>query len=169
MDDEKNNKDEENKLEDTNEVIKDLDYKWKRALADYQNLQKETAKEKAEFVKFANGAILMEILPVYENLRTSLEHADEDNHDAWLKGIKHVIKQFESILKDNGVEIIDPLGLEFNPSEHEAMESSFVETAEDKRIGKIAKVMKIGYKLHGKVIQATKVVVYAHKAVTGDE
>jgi len=106
---------------------------------------------------------LMEILPVYENLRTSLAHADENNHDAWLKGIKHVIKQFESILKDNGVEIIDPLGLEFNPSEHEAVESSFVETSEDKRIGKIAKVIKIGYKLNDRVIQAAKVVVYNKK------
>jgi molecular chaperone GrpE len=165
MNDEKNIKTEnKEEQEEINKTIKDLEYKWKRALADYQNLQKETAKEKTEFVKFANGALLMEILPVYENLRTSLEHADEDNHDAWLKGIKHVIKQFENILKDNGVEVIDPLDKEFNPAEHEAVESSFVETAEDKRIGKVAKVIKIGYKLHGKVIQAAKVVVYAHKS-----
>ncbi|PIT94229.1 nucleotide exchange factor GrpE, partial [Candidatus Falkowbacteria bacterium CG10_big_fil_rev_8_21_14_0_10_43_11] len=86
MDDKKNIEDKENKLEETNEVIKDLEYKWKRALADYQNLQKETAKEKVEFIKFANSNLLMEILPVYENLRTSLAHADENNHDAWLKG-----------------------------------------------------------------------------------
>ena len=145
-----------------NDTVKDLEYKWKRALADYQNLQKETAKEKAEFVKFANSAILMEILPVYENLKTSLEHADENNHDAWLKGIKHVIKQFENILKDNGVEIINPVDSEFNPAEHEAVEK--METDDEKQVNKIAKVVKIGYKLHDRVIQAAKVVVYAHNA-----
>ena len=162
MDTKEETKDENKEEQDkTNEVVQDLEYKWKRALADYQNLQKETAKEKAEFVKFANSALLMEILPVYENLRTSLAHADENNHDAWLKGIQHVIKQFESILKDNGVEIINPLGLEFNPSEHEAVEK--VETEDEKQINKIAKVMKIGYKLYGKVIQAAKVVVYSFK------
>lgn len=148
------------KLDDKDETIKDLEYKWKRALADYQNLQKETAKEKAEFVKFANGVLLMEILPVYENLKTSLEHADENNHDAWLKGIKHVIKQFEAVLKDNGVEIINPIAAEFNPAEHEAVEK--VETEDEKLNNKIAKVVKIGYKLHDKVIQAAKVVVYTH-------
>jgi len=162
MDDKQNIKDEENKPENTEDVIKDLEYKWKRALADYQNLQKETAKEKAEFVKFANSALLMEILPVYENLKTSLEHADEQNHDAWLKGIKHVIKQFEDILKDNGVEIINPVGLEFNPAEHEAVEKA--ETADEKQVNKIAKVMKMGYKLHGKVIQPAKVAVYSLKS-----
>jgi len=144
-----------------NDTVKDLEYKWKRALADYQNLQKETAKEKAEFVKFANSAILMEILPVYENLKTSLEHADENNHDAWLKGIKHVIKQFENILKDNGVEIINPVDSEFNPTEHEAVEK--METDDKKLNNKIAKVVKIGYKLNERVVQAAKVVVYTEK------
>ncbi len=167
MDDKQNTEDQEKQTEtstsakeDLNETIKDLEYKWKRALADYHNLQKETAKEKAEFVKFANGALLMEILPVYENLKTSLEHADENNHDAWLKGIKHVVKQFESILKDNGVTIINPVDEAFNPAEHEAVEK--VETDDKKLINKVARVMKIGYKLHDKVIQPAKVVVYTH-------
>ena len=163
MDNKEATKDENKEEQETiNDTVKDLEYKWKRALADYQNLQKETAKEKAEFVKFANSAILMEILPVYENLKTSLEHADENNHDAWLKGIKHVIKQFENILKDNGVEIINPVDSEFNPAEHEAVEK--METDDEKQVNKIAKVVKIGYKLHDRVIQAAKVVVYAHNA-----
>ena len=162
MDNKEATKDENKEEQETiNDTVKDLEYKWKRALADYQNLQKETAKEKAEFVKFANSAILMEILPVYENLKTSLEHADENNHDAWLKGIKHVIKQFENILKDNGVEIINPVDSEFNPTEHEAVEK--METDDKKLNNKIAKVVKIGYKLNERVVQAAKVVVYTEK------
>jgi len=162
MDNKEATKDENEEEQETiNDTVKDLEYKWKRALADYQNLQKETAKEKAEFVKFANSAILMEILPVYENLKTSLEHADENNHDAWLKGIKHVIKQFENILKDNGVEIINPVDSEFNPTEHEAVEK--METDDKKLNNKIAKVVKIGYKLNERVVQAAKVVVYTEK------
>ncbi|PIR92582.1 nucleotide exchange factor GrpE [Candidatus Falkowbacteria bacterium CG10_big_fil_rev_8_21_14_0_10_44_15] len=162
MDNQKDTKTEDSEeQEKINETIKDLEYKWKRALADYQNLQKETAKEKAEFVKFANSALLMEILPVYENLKTSLEHADENNHDAWLKGIKHVIKQFENILKDNGVQIINPVDSEFNPAEHEAVEKT--ETEDEKLNNKIAKVVKIGYKLQERVVQPAKVVVYIEK------
>ncbi|OGF19486.1 nucleotide exchange factor GrpE, partial [Candidatus Falkowbacteria bacterium RIFCSPLOWO2_02_FULL_45_15] len=88
-------------------------------------------------------------------------HADENNHDAWLKGIKHVIKQFENILKDNGVEIINPVDSEFNPTEHEAVEK--METDDKKLNNKIAKVVKIGYKLNERVVQAAKVVVYTEK------
>lgn len=86
---------------------KDFEHKYKRALADYQNLIKQTAKEKVEFVKYANESLLYEILPVYDNLKISLNHADEiADKNGWVEGIKHVIKQFKSVLDNLGVEEI---------------------------------------------------------------
>ena len=150
------------------------DYKnlYSRALADYQNLQKQTTKEKEEFARYVKSNMIMEFIPIYENLKSAVEHSplrkqseasDEDNHDSWLEGVKFVIKQFEDMLANNGVQIINPVDENFNPSEHEAVESSFVKTTEDKRIGKIAKVIKQGYKMGDKVIQVAKVVVYSLK------
>ena len=51
--------------------------KYLRALADYQNLAKQTARERQEFAKYANEQLILEFIPVYDNLKTSLKHADE--------------------------------------------------------------------------------------------
>ncbi|MDP2736642.1 MAG: nucleotide exchange factor GrpE, partial [bacterium] len=60
------------------EFISEDDNDWqnlyKRALADYQNLLKQTAKEKMEFAVYANENMLREILPVYDNLKMAMEH-----------------------------------------------------------------------------------------------
>jgi len=145
------------------------DYKnlYSRALADYQNLQKQTTKEKEEFARYVKSNMIMEFIPIYENLKSAVEHSplrkqseasDEDNHDSWLEGVKFVIKQFEDMLANNGVQIINPVDENFNPSEHEAVEK--VETENKKQVDKIVKVVKPGYKMGDKVIQVAKVVVY---------
>ena len=145
------------------------DYKnlYSRALADYQNLQKQTTKEKEEFARYVKSNMIMEFIPIYENLKSAVEHSplrkqseasDEDNHDSWLEGVKFVIKQFEDMLANNGVQIINPVDENFNPSEHEAVEK--VETENKKQVDKIVNVVKPGYKMGDKVIQVAKVVVY---------
>jgi len=146
----------------------DFESLYKRALADYQNLQKQTAKEKEEFARYVKGNLIMEFIPVYENLKSAVEHAQGGDHDLsaqageWLKGVQYVIKQFEDILANNNVQIIDPVDEEFNPQEHEAVEK--VLTEDEKQINKISKVIKLGYKLNDHVLQPAKVVVYSEKS-----
>jgi len=142
---------------------KDLENLYKRALADYQNLQKQTAKEKEEFARYVKGNLIMEFIPIYENLKSAVEHADSENHDSWLQGVNYVIKQFEDMLANNGVQIINPSSdeEEFNPLEHEAIEKK--ETEDENLNNKIEKAVKQGYKIGEKVIQPAKVVVYSLK------
>ena len=59
------------------EDCQELDNKYKRALADYQNLLKRTAKEKEEFFKYSSEQLITEFIPVYDNLKMSLNHTDE--------------------------------------------------------------------------------------------
>ena len=147
----------ENKSEE-----KDFEMLYKRALADYQNLQKQNAKEKEEFARYVKGNLIVEFIPIYENLKSAVEHADEDSHDNWLKGVEYVIKQFEDMLANNGVSVINPIGEEFDPHEHEAIEKE--ETDDNDKNNKVAKVLKQGYKMGGKVIQAARVAVYSYKS-----
>ncbi len=142
---------------------KQEDYKslYTRALADYQNLQKQTVKEKEEFVRYVKANVIMEFIPIYENLKIAVDHSDKNNHDSWLEGVKFVIKQFEDMLANNGVQIINPNNEKFNPIEHEAVEK--IETEDKKRVDKIEKVVKQGYKIGEKAIQPAKVVVYTLK------
>ena len=125
--------------------------KYKRALADYQNLAKQTMQEKIEFVKFANEQFLHEILPVYDNLKLALKHANQTPNNANIKeGVKHVVKQFKGVLKDVGVEEIKTVGEKFDPRLMEAI---------DGKGDKVKKEVRPGYKLNGKVIIPAKVVV----------
>ena len=142
---------------------KSEDYKnlYARALADYQNLHKQSIKEKEEFARYVKGNLIMEFIPIYENLKTAIEHADKDNHDSWLQGVEYVIKQFEDMLANNGVQIINPINEQFNPNEHEAVEK--IETEDKEQVDKIMKVVKQGYKISDKVIQASRVAVYTLK------
>lgn len=139
----------------------DYENLYKRALADYQNLLKQTAKEKMEFAMFANEIMLKEILPVYDHLKMALEHHNGETTDQWLTGVKHVVKQFKDVLEKIGVVEIKTMGEKFD---HNSMESVQNEETEDEKLdGRVAREMKAGYKLNGKVIEAAKVVVYKLK------
>ena len=133
------------------EQYHELENKYKRALADYQNLVKQTAQERLEFVKYANEQLLYDILPIYDNLKMSLRHADKEvEKNGWLKGIQYVVKQFKSALKERGVEEIKTTGEKFDPLLMEAIEG---------KGEKVKKEVMSGYKLNGKIIIPAKVIL----------
>lgn len=123
---------------------------YERALADYQNLLKRTAKERREFAKYANENLICDIIPVYDNLKIAIAHSDKENHDSWLNGVKYVVKQFKDLLKNFGVEEIKTSGQVFDPATMEALEGSGE---------KVKQELRSGYILSGKVIIAAKVVL----------
>ena len=137
-----------------------FEHKYKRALADYQNLLKQTAQDKQDFAKYANEQIILEILPVYDNLKIALKHSpssakasagkDEKNLNAWEEGVKYVLKQFNDILKNIGVEEIESEGKKFDPEKMEALEG---------KGNKVKKEIKTGYIYNGKVIMPAKVIL----------
>jgi len=139
----------------------DWQKKYLRALADYQNLLKQTAKEKMEFAIYANEQMLKEILPVYDHLKLAIEHHNGESTDDWLKGVEHVVKQFKDALVKVGVEEIKVKEEKFD---HNLMEAIGSEETEDKSLdGKVAKQVKAGYRLNGKIIEPAKVIVYKVK------
>ena len=125
--------------------------KYLRALADYQNLLRQSAKEKSDFVKFALEDFLQDIIPVYDHLKLSLKGlGEEEAKSAWVEGVKHVLKQFKTILEARGVEEIKTEGEKFNHDEMEAL---------DGEGDKVKSEVMPGYKLNGKVLRAAKVIV----------
>ena len=142
---------------------------WKRARADYANLQKEREKERKEIVEFANSALIAELLPIYTNLKKAVWYAEKfgDIQDAglknWIAGVKFIKKQWEDIFKVVGIEEIKTVGEKFDPEFHEAVKkgdqaterSSEQEAASDG----IVEELEPGYTFKGKVIYPAKVVV----------
>jgi|GEM_PF-210731 len=127
------------------------EHKYKRALADYQNLLKQTAKDRGEFIKYALGDFLFDLLPVYDHLKMSLVGlSEEESKNAWVEGVRHVLKQFKEVLNSNGIEEIKAVGEKFDHNTMEAIDGSGE---------KVKQEIMPGYKLNGKVIRPAKVIV----------
>ncbi len=142
------------------EQYKELEHKYKLALADYQNLLKQTAKDRRETALYANEALVLELLPVYDNLKLSIKHFSGDNSD-WVKGIGQVVQQFKKVLDEAGVKEIPTDNEKFDPTTMEAMEIIETDKAEEDEL--IAKELKGGYILHDKVLIPARVAVYKLK------
>jgi len=134
------------KVSQLEEKIADLENKWKRALADYDNLQKRVEKEKAEFIKYAGVRILEKFLEIYDDLRVCENHLKD-------RGLSLICARFEGVLRSEGLKIISPLGEVFDPQKMEAIE--VVEGSEDK----VMEVVRDGWEMEGKVVRPAKVKV----------
>lgn len=134
------------KVSQLEEKIADLENKWKRALADYDNLQKRVEKEKSEFIKYAGARILEKFLEIYDDLRVCESHLKD-------KGLSLICARFEEALRSEGLKRISALGETFDPQKMEAIE--VVEGPEDK----VVEVVRDGWEMEGKVIRPAKVKV----------
>jgi grpE len=96
---------------------------------------------------------LLKILEIKSELDLSFEH--QDNSESFVQGIKMISSKLESLLSEEGVEEIET-AISFNPEFHDGVAAGNVEEKED---GEILQVFSKGYKLNGKVIMASKVMV----------
>jgi len=137
---------------------------WKRAQADYQNLLKETEKEKKGYITFANDQCLVRLLPAIDQFETAMQYAppfdaipqsDRRAFDVWMTGLLAVSQLWVAAAKELGLERIVVTG-PLDPSVHEAVgaeESSEIES------GHIIRPIENGYRLNGKLIRPAKVIV----------
>lgn len=134
------------KLKKLEEKVKDLENKWKRALADYQNLEKRINAEKEGFVQFANAKLIDKLLGALDDLERAEKHLK--NH-----GLTMAIDQLRSVLATEGVARIKAKGEKFNPETMDCTEMM----KGPKNI--VVEVIEKGYKLNDKVIRPAKVKV----------
>lgn len=128
------------------EKITDLENKWKRALADYANLERRVGVEREELIKFANAELLRKILNIFDHLEKAEEHLKDE-------GLKIVVRQFRDLFNESGVTEIEVLGKLFDPNVAECVE---VIPGED---NKVLEVLQKGYKLNDTVLRPAKVKV----------
>jgi molecular chaperone GrpE len=132
----------------------DLMNKWKRAVADYQNLEKQVRREKQEFMQFATMNVLQQFLPILDNLEMATQGmSDADKKSGWAVGVLMTVKMFRDMLKDEGLTEIKAEGEEFDAHKMEPVDT--VEGEKDK----VITVVKKGYEGWGKVIRPAQVII----------
>lgn len=136
----------DSELEELKQQLEETDTKYKRALADYQNLEKRVAEQRIDLIRGANKDLLLRLLPVLDTLILAQQHAAD-------KTIEVTINHFLDILKSEGVTRIKTVGEKFDPELMEAI--SAVEGEE----GKVINEVRAGFMLNDKLLRAAQVMV----------
>ena len=147
----------EKELKETVPKLAEMQDKYLRLSAEFDNYRKRTLKEKMEISKYASEDVLLKILPFMDDFDRAIKHLNESaGYEGMKNGIELIYSKFNDFLKQNDVKEIEALNSNFNVDIHEAVAKSPV--VEDMK-GKIVDVVLKGYYLQDKVLRFSKVVV----------
>lgn len=133
-------------VKESKQKVLDLENQVKRVLADYQNLQKRTLEERKEWIRSANKDLLLRLFPVLDTLILASKHSEDKN-------LQVSTQQFLDVLKSEGVERIETVGKQFDPSVMECI------TTEEGEEGKVLEEVRTGFMLGDKVLRVAQVKV----------
>ena len=144
-------------IDDLQKEKDELFAKLQRVSADYANFQKRIPKQISDTICYEKEKIIKTLLPALDNFEHTLQNAHSaESVDVLIKGIRIIYDQMLDILKSHGAEQVKALGEKFDPALHQAM----MQKAEPKQQeGIVLEEFQKGYKLNGRVIRPSKVIV----------
>jgi len=145
-------------IEKLQNELADMKDKHVRLQAEFDNFRKRTMKEKMELMKSGGESVLMNIIPVVDDLERALTAFSQVEDENPLKqGVTLIYNKFQEFLKQNGIKEIEAKEKDFDTDLHEAIVKIPAPSEELK--GKVVDVVQKGYLLHEKVIRFAKVVI----------
>ena len=148
----------EDKLAAAETKVAELQDKYLRQVAEFDNYRKRTIKEKAELILNGAEKTITAILPILDDMERALKNMDKMEDVAAVKeGVDLIFQKFVKILGEQGVKKIETENADFNTDLHEAIAQ--VPAPSDEMKGKIIDCVKTGYTLNEKVIRPSQVAV----------
>lgn len=140
------------------EKYNELNDKFVRLYAEFDNFRRRTNKEKVDLISSASASILKDLVPVLDDFERALENNEKsDDIEAVKEGVKLVAHKFKSLLESKGLKQMVAKGEPFDSEFHEAIAN--IPAPEDSLKGKVVDDVEKGYLLNEKVIRFAKVVV----------
>lgn len=135
----------------------EMENKWLKVHADYENTRKRLEKEKLDRIRFANEDIISQLFPIVDNFDMAFAAMEKaKDKGSVMDGIKLVQNEFHRILEENGVKKIGTKGEQFDPNVHEAVSAIDTEEYPD---GEILEEVRAGYLLNNRLLRAAQVVI----------
>jgi molecular chaperone GrpE len=148
----------EKEIEELGYKLSDVNDKYIRLSAEFDNYRKRTLKEKMEMMKTAGADALSDILPVIDDFERAMESMNNtDDIVAVKEGIDLIYNKFKDFIKTKGIQEIEAANKDFDTDFHEALTK--IPAPEENLKGKVIDVIQKGYKIDEKVIRYAKVVV----------
>lgn len=131
---------------------------WQREKAEFINIRKRDEESKQDFVKFAEVALVEELIPVLDSCREAMKHTDQPGAEVWIKGIKSMYDKLLSTCHKRGLEEYGEVGDKFDPNIHQSVSSATTDKQELDET--IAVVLQKGYRMKGKIIRPALVSIF---------
>lgn len=155
------------KISELETQISQLKEQLLRKTAEFENYKRRTASESLALTKYASEKILLQLLPVIDDLYRSLKSGEEHlPDDPFVKGVAMIFGKFIKILEAQGLKEMESVGKEFNVDYHDAMMQ--VPRADVARHTILEEIEK-GYLLHDKVLRHAKVIVSTEPVESQEE
>ena len=138
------------------EGLAELNEKYLRLYAEFENYKKRVQREKEDLIKYSNEDILYHLLPVMDNLEMALKHSTDSVSESLVKGVEITLREFQRVTEKFGLVPIPAAGKPFDPSVHHAMSQVERADMEDKTV---VEEFRKGYTLSGKVLRPSLVAV----------
>ena len=140
------------------EKYNELNNKYLRIHAEFDNYRKRTNKEKVDLISTANAGVLKDLLPVLDDFERAIaNNAKAEDINSVKEGFNLIFNKFSSILHAKGLKEMPVAGETFDSELHEAIAN--IPAPKKKLKGKVVEAVEKGYYLNDKVIRYAKVVV----------
>lgn len=145
----------EKQLKQTQEKLQEINDKYLRLYADFDNYQKRVAKEIEDVKEATKRSLINEFLVILDNMEKAILISKE-HKDSIIEGIELTMKSFKDLLRKHGVEEIDPQKEQFNPDLHDAL---MMQPSDDMPKDTVLQTLQKGYMYKNKLIRPAKVIV----------
>lgn len=164
---------EEKECDDSTEIIdikqseeyQEINDKYLRLAAEFENYKKRTAREYSRLIETAESSLILELLQIVDDFGRALKH-DDNEKVTFRQGIEMIAVKLDEILERRGVKPIESVGKQFDPNYHEAILQTEVEDNDD---GIILEEVQTGYFFNDRVLRPAKVIVAKRKDDSEDE
>lgn len=146
----------EERVAELKEKNSELNDRLLRRAAEFENYKRRTENEKEVLLRYAAEPFILRILTIYDDLKRSLSHIDDDNLDSLRDGFKMIADKFAQVLDGQGVKEMDATGKEFDYEYHEAL---LQQPSENISANVIIEEVESGYTYKDKVLKHAKVIV----------
>lgn len=146
----------EERVAELEEKNGELNDRLLRRAAEFENYKRRTDNEKTALFKYAAEPFILKVLPIYDDLKRSMEHIDNDNLESVREGFKMITDKFAQVLDGQGVKKMKTVGEEFNYEYHEAL---LQQPSNDVPANIIIEEVESGYTYKDKVLKHAKVIV----------
>ena len=138
-------------------ALEEIQQRYLRLQADFDNFRRRTRGEKEELIKYASEDLITKLLPVLDNFERALAAArDQSEGKSYYEGVEMIYRQFYQVLSNEGLEVVESLGCPFDPNCHEAV---MLVEKEDTPKDTVVEELQKGYRLKGKLIRPSMVKV----------